>query len=240
MPDLISVEEAQKKFELACNEASGFSLMQNAGASFKAGIIVANLREALTDEIMEKFFMPIMNTRVGFLTDRDPKRVNKQGQSTPPYSLDVVRDAIIEGASMGLLPTFNQMNIIAGKMYPTKEGYGALLKKIGAKHVLNIGMDNSAKDAQFSEIPVKVSFEYNGEKNTMLITAVVKKDAYSSYDQLKGKAERRAKKALYEYLTGIDLGDADTDDGGTNTRTVDAEAVVIDQKEAEAKIRKPL
>ena len=39
--------------------------------------------------------------------------------------------------------------------------------------------------------------------------AIVKKNKYSTYDQLKGKAERRAKKSLYEYLTGMDLGDAD-------------------------------
>ena len=39
----------------------------------------------------------------------------------------------------------------------------------------------------------------------------VPKDSFSSYDQMKGKAERRAKKALYEYLTGCDLGDADED-----------------------------
>ena len=39
--------------------------------------------------------------------------------------------------------------------------------------------------------------------------ATVKKDTYSSHDQLRGKAERRAKKVLYEYITGCDLGDGD-------------------------------
>ena len=41
------------------------------------------------------------------------------------------------------------------------------------------------------------------------IIATVKKDDYSSHDQLRGKAERKAKKALYEYITGCDFGDAD-------------------------------
>ena len=41
--------------------------------------------------------------------------------------------------------------------------------------------------------------------------ATVRKDEYSSRDELRGKAERRAKKALYEYITGCDFGDADED-----------------------------
>ena len=51
--------------------------------------------------------------------------------------------------------------------------------------------------------------KYNGEKNGFSIIATVKKDDYSSHDQLRGKAERKAKKALYEYITGCDFGDAD-------------------------------
>lgn len=43
--------------------------------------------------------------------------------------------------------------------------------------------------------------------------ATVKKDDYSSPDQIRGKAERRAKKALYEYITGCDFGDADEQSG---------------------------
>lgn len=43
--------------------------------------------------------------------------------------------------------------------------------------------------------------------------ATVKKDDYSSPDQIRGKAERRAKKALYEYITGCDFGEADDQSG---------------------------
>ena len=52
-----------------------------------------------------------------------------------------------------------------------------------------------------------------GEKNSFGIVATVKKDDYSSPDQIRGKAERRAKKALYEYITGCDFGDADEQSG---------------------------
>ena len=154
----------------------------------------------MTDEVMDKVFMPLMNTKVGFLTDRTGKP-NSRGEVKPLYSRDVVRDAIIDGISIGLLPTGNQMNIIADRMYPTKEGYTALLRKLGVKYFIDTSYDKGQTPG-FAEIPCKISYEHNGDKNSFSITATVKKDSYSSHDQLRGKAERKAKKTLYEYITG--------------------------------------
>ena len=50
-----------------------------------------------------------------------------------------------------------------------------------------------------SEIKYTIAYQYKGEKNSFSSTAIVHKTAYSSYDQQKGKAERRAKKALFSY-----------------------------------------
>lgn len=203
------MENKIKKFESAKNEiveisklANNLTLIDNAGAAFEAVIVVDKLRSLLTDEIMKSVFMPLMNTKIGFLTDKPTK-----SQPTINYSVKDVRDCVIDALSFGLLPTFNQFNIIAGKTYPTKEGYTYLLKKLGVKYYISFGFDNSTKP-NFAEIPCKISFEYSGEKKDFSITAVVKKDNYSSYDQLKGKSERRAKKALYEYITGLDLGES--------------------------------
>ncbi|MDH4127113.1 MAG: hypothetical protein OEV44_00055 [Spirochaetota bacterium] len=232
--ELAKLEKAKEKFELACNEAEGISLMQNAGAAFKAVVVVKNLREVLTDEIMKEVFLPLMNTKIGFLTDRNGKP-DKQGNKKSLYDITIVRDAIIDAASFGLLPTFNQMNIIADKMYPTKEGFTALLKKLKVKYILNFGADNTKQDAKFAEISVKINYEFEGNKNSFLMTAVVPKNSYSSYDQLKGKAERRAKKMLYEYITGLDLGenDGETIQEPENRSIQDAE--IIDQKESTQK-----
>lgn len=121
-----------------------------------------------------------------------------------------MRDAIIDAVTIGLLPTGNQFNIIAERMYPTKEGYTALLRRLGVKYFIEVSYDKSTTEG-FAEIPCKITYSYGGEKNSFSITATVKKDSYSSPDQLRGKAERRAKKALYEYITGCDFGDADED-----------------------------
>ena len=218
-----SFKDERAQFELACKEAGQLNLVNNAVAAFAAVEVVAMLRAALTDEVMEKVFMPLMNTKIGFLTDRNPNRKNKNGVAPIPYPIPIVRDAIIDAVSIGLLPTGNQFNIIAERMYPTKEGYTSLLRKMGVKYIIDKGIDSN-KYENFAEIPCKINYQYNDEKNSFTIVATVKKDAYASADQLRGKAERQAKKALYEYLTGVDYGDADTD----SARVEDAEAVVID------------
>ena len=202
-----TIVAAQEKFEVALRDASAIDIVNNFGAAFNAARVITLLREALTDEVMARVFMPFMNTKVGYRTDRDGKP-DKNGRVKPLYDVPTVRDAIIDAAIIGLLPTGNQFNIISGTMYPTKEGYTVLLKKIGAKYVIDVQQDRSQNPA-FAEFPCKISYSYNGEKNSLTINATVRRDQYSSNDQLRGKAERRAKKALYEYLTGTDYGEAD-------------------------------
>lgn len=219
-----TVVAAKEQFELACKEAQGLQIVNNFGAAFTAVQVVSLLRQALTPEVMEKVFMPLMNTKIGFLTDRNG-RPNSRGVVKPLYTVEVVRDAIIDAVAIGLLPTGNQFNIIADRMYPTKEGYTALLRKLGVKYFIEVSYDKSQTQG-FAEIPCKISYQYNGEKNGFSIVATVKKDDYSSPDQLRGKAERRAKKALYEYITGCDFGDADED----SSRIVDAEAEEIKEQ----------
>lgn len=222
-----TIVAAQEKFEVALRDAAAIDIVNNFGAAFKAAQVITLIREALTDEVMEKVFMPLMNTKVGFRTDRDGKP-DKNGRVKPPYDVPTVRDAIVDAAIIGLLPTGNQFNIISGTMYPTKEGYTVLLKKIGAKYIIDIQADRS-QNPGFAEFPCKISYSYNGEKNSLTVVATVRRDQYSSNDQLRGKAERRAKKALYEYLTGTDYGDADETSSRPNA-VIDTVAVEISEK----------
>jgi len=203
----MELEIVKKKFEVACSGATSLQIASNFGAAFEAVILVKNLRDLLTDEVIKEVFMPLMNTRIGFLTDRSGKP-NKNGTVMPLYSVSEVRDCLIDGIGMGLLPTGNQMNIISGRAYPTKEGYTALLKRENVKYLINVGVDKNVSQ-DYAEVPVVINYEHNGEKKSMQTAVTVKKDSYSFMDQIKGKAERRAKKVLYEYITGTDFGDGD-------------------------------
>ena len=63
-----TIVEAQEKFELAMRNASAIDIVNNFGAAFNAAQVIGLLREALTDEVMNAVFMPLMNTKVGFRT----------------------------------------------------------------------------------------------------------------------------------------------------------------------------
>jgi hypothetical protein len=97
--------------------------------------------------------------------------------------VDVVRNCIIDGAANGLLPTGNQFNIIAGNMYPTKEGYTALLSKLKAspmKLVYSFEFDAEAtaksSDPNYVAIPCKISYKTASEdmKGVFRYIAMVK------------------------------------------------------------------
>ena len=229
----MSLSQAQECFISACNEAGNISLANNAGAAFMAAGIVGRLRSALTDEVVSNFFMPLMNTKVGFLTDK-PGYDRKTGEVRPTYPINVVRDAIIDAAFMGLLPTGNQFNIISERMYPTKEGFTSLLKKIGCRYFISLTPLPDVSPT-CAAVCCKINYEWHDEKNGFTITATVKKDGYSSMDQIKGKAERQAKKRLYEYLTGCDFGEADEDSSIPEEQSGHAEAV--DAKKAEMRAK---
>ena len=208
----------QQEFIEVCQQANELQLADNVASVFVAADIVGKLRGLLSREMVEHYFMPLMGTRVGFLTDRDKE--GKDGKKLPPYGWETVRDCIIDGACMGLAPVKNQFNIISGSMYPTKEGFSVLLKKIGVKYYISTSGDRSKPTDQTADIECKVLYETKGgDKKNFTYVAYPKKNAFSSLDQLKGKAERKAKKALYELITGIDLGDADEESSTPDDQT---------------------
>lgn len=204
-PEVVNM---QQQFAMAVQSAQNLKITDNACAAFETVAVVHQLRMALTDQVVQQVFMPLMNTKIGFKTDKAPTAKNP---NPTLYTATQVKDCLIDAICIGLLPTGNQFNIIAGQMYPTKEGYTALLKRIGCKYIISVGQDSQKPEAPFAEIPCKINYEWNGDKGGYTFIATVKKDSYSSMDQLRGKAERRAKKSLYEYLTGCDFGDADED-----------------------------
>ena len=214
--NLPMLQESKQEFAMALTDAINLDIVNNVAGAFDAAIIVARLEAVLTDEVMEAVFMPLMNKKIGFLTDHDPNRP-RNGVAPKPYSVAVVRTCIIDAASMGLKPTGNQFNIIAERTYPTKEGFTALLKNYSNQHGLKyIFQFDSAVQPQstpeWEYIPCVINYQLNGEtqKPFKYVASVNKKNG-ANVDQMRGKAERKCKRAFYEYLTGNDLGDADAD-----------------------------
>lgn len=217
---LIGLEDAKQNFALAMKEAQSLDIVNNVAGAFETAIVVNKLEAVLTDDVMKAVFMPLMNKKIGFLTDHDPSKPTKNNPHPVPYPISVVRTCIIDAAAVGLLPTGNQFNIISGTMYPAKAGFTALLAKMkqrmGLVYSFEFDAETTVKsaDPSYVAIPCKVSYKTNREdlKGIFKYVAMVKSNGETSTtDQLRGKAERKCKKAFVEFLTGMDLGEGDPD-----------------------------
>ena len=194
-------QNPQERMVNICREADKLQITQdlaiNVANSFTAANVMLALRETMTDQVVERYFRPLAGQKFGFRTDRNN------------YPTEVLRSCIIDAILLGLAPTGNQFNIISGNCYPTKEGYTNLLKKIGVDYKIEI-LPNTSQDNSYAIMPCRVTYTYGTAKNEKWDKdIVIPKKGDENYDLLAGKANKRIKQALYEYLTGTDWGYSD-------------------------------
>ena len=197
----VSKSNPQERMVNICREADKLQITQdlaiNVANSFTAANVMLALRETMTDQVVERYFRPLAGQKFGFRTDRNN------------YPTEVLRSCIIDAILLGLAPTGNQFNIISGNCYPTKEGYTNLLKKIGVDYKIEI-LPNTSQDNSYAIMPCRVTYTYGTAKNAKWEKdIVIPKRGNENHDLLAGKANKRIKQALYEYLTGTDWGYSD-------------------------------
>lgn len=176
------------------------------------------IREQLSDEYM-KPIMALQGSSLGFKTDLDTikekdakgKLVTRKGDG---YPLEIVRDCLIEAIFLGLEVTGNQFNIIGGNMYPTREGFGALLDKMkGLKKNFTYKSISQPPGQKVANVIVQIDWQFDGEAaHKQTIDFPIKSNEYTSYDALVGKAERKAKRWLTNTIKGTDISDGDVND----------------------------
>lgn len=185
------------------------------------GMAVAEMREALTPAVMTSV-MKLKGSKLGFRTDENAQNV---------YPMELVRDAVIDAATLGLQCVGNQFNIIGGNMYVTKEGFTYLLRKLSAEGKLRdlkfiyhpaeitesstqgTRRDGSSyqKIEREGKVRVDVSCVWQGKAVREELEFIVRVNAGMSQDAVLGKAERKAKAWLYNYLTDQSIGDGEAD-----------------------------
>jgi hypothetical protein len=190
------------------------------------------LRAALTDDVIANVFMPLQGTKLGFRTDKDA------GQG---YPVTVVRECLIEAMIRGFQPIGNEMNIIAGNAYFTKEGYERKVAQFpgltdfeGSPGVVHVVRDVGAL------VPYHASWKLNGAEGSLVCDVVeidgkdrdrrimVKVNSGMGSDAILGKAKRKFYARVYEKLSGVKPTDGDVDDlsaGAINTDGVDRSRV---------------
>lgn len=225
---------ARKMDALALAAQDAFAIKGNFERTFALGAAMADLRDALDERVMTSI-MKLQNTKLGFRTDME------RG-----YPLHVVRDAVIEATVWGLQCVGNQFNIISGGFYATKEGYTYLLRNMPGLEDMRFvyhpavisesSTSGTRKDGtQYQKIEregktlVDVSWVYMGQAESEQLEFCIRVNAGMSQDAIMGKAERKAKKWLFERLTDRQLPDGEAEDNyevrSTNYEGVDVPAV---------------
>ena len=161
---------------------------------------INELRSLLTPEYM-KPIMEMQGTKLGFKTDK-------------VYDEKTVKECLIEAVFMGLQPYGNEFNIIGGNCYATKEGLGALLKKVqGLSYEIIPQLPRINGDKTSAAIVMKIVWALNGgASNTREIEIPVKMNAYMGTDAVIGKATRKARAWLYGKLNDREVPEGDVTD----------------------------
>ena len=208
---------ARKMDELALAAQGAFAIKGNFERTFALGAAMADLRDALDPKIMASI-MKLQNTKLGFRTDLE------RGYPEP-----VVRDAVIEATVWGLQCVGNQFNIISGGFYATKEGYTYLLRNMPGLEDMRfiyhpaVISESSTSGTRKDGTPyqkieregktvVDVSWVYHGVRGMERLEFCIRVNAGMSQDAIMGKAERKAKKWLFERLTDRYMPDGEAEE----------------------------
>ena len=178
---------------------------------YERTFIQATAFQKLTEMMTKEVMIPIMflqGNGIGFRTDRDK-------ESPKGYDEDTVRRCFIEATMNGFSMMGNQVNILAGRPYYTKEGFFAKLRSIKDLTFQPFNHNLPAEDEKGKvSVTSVIEWEYKGVKGKQTLVNPVKKNAGMEGDGLWGKADRKCAKWLYTKITGIELGDGDVVDGG--------------------------
>lgn len=202
------------KLNLIAQE-SGLTLSGTPGflEGLKMASAIGQMRQML-DENMMAPVMELMNSPLGFRTDKDPAQIDRStGKPNKPYALSVVREAVIEGMIRGVPPVGNCMNIIAGRFYVTKEGFIYLLKKeeLGVTD-LQRSLEVPKLQGEGAVVAAKATWKKDGKPQELTRTIPIRVNKSMGIDAILGKAERKLLAAVHAQVTGSEISDGDATD----------------------------
>lgn len=200
-----------EKVAAECNLDSIASL-----GSFKRAFALSRgiqqLRAMISDDMMSDV-MSLMNTSLGFRTDRDPQT----SPGTEPYGIEVVRECLIEASLRGLQPVGNQFNIISGRCYVTKEGFSHKLRELpgfaGLK--MNFGVPRLTQGGAIVEC--SATWQLDGKKSSITAEIPVRMNKGMGADAVLGKAERKLKARIFAQITGSEQPEGEADEPNVDT-----------------------
>ena len=168
------------------------------------------IRELLTKAVLADL-MDLQGSALGFRTDKD---------SEGGYREEIVRDVMTAALIRGLRPTNNEINIIAGNLYVTKEGFARLLAELRGfeNFAFQLGVPQASEGGAL--VPGHASWVWQGRADSMEFSKTdagdfriaVRVNKGMGVDAILGKAESKLFRRIYARCTGSQIGiDPDAD-----------------------------
>lgn len=233
-PNMQAIEKASQSIQEALSECGveAISKLPMFMQAVKMAQGIAAMRAALTDQFVQTVLMPLMGTKLGFLTDLDH---DKEGRR---YGLNVVRDCCIEAMLRGFNVVGNEFNIIAGGFYGAKAGWFRKVSEFpGLTHlalqpgVPYLNQDKGGALVSYSASwrldgkPMSLDCQYSKDGETVADLRIpVKVNGGMGADAILGKAERKVLYRIYQRVAGTTFGagEGDADESILTTGEVSA------------------
>jgi hypothetical protein len=187
-------------------DENNLALLTEGKGAFTAALATATaigqLRAMLTAEVLA----PIMNLQgnpLGFRTDKE---------RTGGYPAEVVADVMIDVTIRGGFKMYgNEVNIISGRGYLTKEGFQNWFRRASAEKKcgpvdVKLGVPKASGDGAI--VPASATVKWGGTEVTTGPCEITVKGSGS--DLQIGKATRKILARLFEKVTGVQVADGDT------------------------------
>ncbi len=192
--------------------------------AFAMSMRMQQIKALITDDIMIALVMPLKDNGLGFKTDESSRRKDSPNFN---YSVEQLRCCVIEAVLRGANIIGNEFNVLAGRMYLTKEFYDR--KTVCVPGVtdrdIEIGLPRVGGDGRSAEVKGKVTWLNNGKPEFIERTFSVRVNAGMGADAVQGKCKRKILAAAYEKMTGIRSADGDVDDEGIAIKPVEGRVV---------------
>ncbi len=219
-----SSEETAQELALAARRvdelARGARELFREGGSFAAELAlaraVAELRTALSPELMAPI-LSLMNSDLGFRTDRDPARVDgSTGKPFEPYPVEIVRECFIESRLRGFHACGNEWNILNGRFYACKNGFRRKLtdgKTFPGLTELKDWYDVPRLVGDRGAIVrCRAEWVLFGRPDALEREFPIRMALGIGVDAILGKAERRLLRAVHDRLLGLTTPEAEVGD----------------------------
>lgn len=177
----------------------------------------------------------LANTPLGFLTDRPPGTKDKNGKELT-YHDATLRDAVIEGMLRGASVIGNEINVLAGRCYLTRQYFERQLREWPGLSELRIteGVPTTATNGEGAVVGMRATWKLNGHSDELICDKTVDGDTriavrvnrHMGVDGILGKARRKLFARIFARITGSQWA----------TEQADTDGEVIDQPTADEQV----